>query len=370
MGSFHQGGTFVSHFDSHLSYRQPVNMRVLILGGTAFIGAAAARRLHGLGHEVTVFHRGKTNALLPARIEHVLGDRRELPKHAKTLTALKPDVVLDMLAMTEFDAREVVATFAGVAKRAVVISSCDVYRAFGVINGIESGAPEPVPLSEESRLREMRYLYRGSKPRPAEHPNRWMDHYEKILVERAFFSEPRLPATVLRLPMVFGEGDRQHRMFPYLRRMRDKRPAILLQDSMARWRGCRGYVGNMAEAIALCVVKPKAAGRVYHVAEAETFTERQWVERIGAICGWKGKVVELPEAELPMNLQAGINAAQDLVLDSSRIRRELGYGETVPMDEAIDRAAVWELDNYPEKIDPGMFDYKAEDEVLARLDTP
>lgn len=342
-------------------------MRILILGGTAFIGAAAARRLHMLGHEVTVFHRGKSNALLPGRIEHVLGDRRLLQDNAKTLTALKPDVVLDMLAMTEFDAREVVAMFTGVAKRVVVISSCDVYRAFGIVNGIESGGLEPVPLTEDSRLREMRYLYRGSKPRPLEHPNRWMDHYEKILVERAFMSEPRLPATVLRLPMVFGEGDKQHRMFPYLKRMRDKRPAILLQDTMARWRGCRGYVGNMAEAIALCLVNPKAAGGIYHVAEAETFSERQWVERIGAICGWKGKVIELPEAELPMNLQAGINAEQDLVLDSTKIRKELGYSETVPMEEAIDMAAVWELDNYPEKYDEGMFDYKAEDEVLARL---
>ena len=59
--------------------------------------------------------------------------------------------------------------------------------------------------------------------------------------------------------------------------------------------------------------------------------------------------------------------AQDLVLDSTKIRKELGYSETVPMEEAIDMAAVWELDNYPEKYDEGMFDYKAEDEVLARL---
>ena len=45
----------------------------------------------------------------------------------------------------------------------------------------------------------------------------------------------------------------------------------------------------------------------------------------------------------------------------------MGYSEKVPIEEAIDMAAVWELDNYPEKYDEGMFDYKAEDEVLARL---
>ena len=44
-------------------------------------------------------------------------------------------------------------TFRGVARRVVVISSIDVYRASGVLHGTESGQLEPVPLTEDSALR-------------------------------------------------------------------------------------------------------------------------------------------------------------------------------------------------------------------------
>jgi hypothetical protein len=53
-------------------------------------------------------------------------------------------------------------------------------------------------------------------------------------------SEPDLPATILRLPMGYGPGDYQHRLPSYLKRMDDKRPAIILPRSVAGWRGL-GY---------------------------------------------------------------------------------------------------------------------------------
>jgi hypothetical protein len=48
----------------------------------------------------------------------------------------------------------------------------------------------------------------------------------RVLVERAYMGEPKLPATILRLPIVYGPGDwRRHRMLPYVRRMTSiKRP--------------------------------------------------------------------------------------------------------------------------------------------------
>ena len=42
-------------------------MKVLVIGGTNFIGPPLVRRLVALGHEVAVFHRGRTQADLPAR---------------------------------------------------------------------------------------------------------------------------------------------------------------------------------------------------------------------------------------------------------------------------------------------------------------
>ncbi len=94
-----------------------------------------------------------------------------------------------------------------------------------------------------------------------------------------------LPPTVLWLPIVYGPGDEQHRLAPYLRRLLDRRPAILLEKGLARWRCLRGYVEDVA-AVALAVTHPAAAGRVDNVAAPTAHTEAEWVARIGAIVGW------------------------------------------------------------------------------------
>ena len=197
-------------------------MRILVIGGTRFIGAAAVRSLHGMGHEVTVFYRGRephTQADLPAGVVHVRGDRRRIAEHAADLRRLAPDVVLDMVAMTERDAHDLVAALDGTVPRLVAISSQDVYRAHGRLIGREPGPPDPVPLDEEAPLRERLYPYRGETPRPADDPRQWIDDYDKILVERVVMGTPDLQGTVLRLPMVYGPGDGQHRLFEHLKRM-------------------------------------------------------------------------------------------------------------------------------------------------------
>ncbi|MGD9140210.1 MAG: NAD-dependent dehydratase, partial [bacterium] len=53
-------------------------MRVLIIGGTRFMGPRVVARLACEGHEVTVFHRGKTTAELPQGVQEVVGDRNRL----------------------------------------------------------------------------------------------------------------------------------------------------------------------------------------------------------------------------------------------------------------------------------------------------
>ncbi len=96
------------------------------------------------------------------------------------------------------------------------------------------------------------------------------DDYEKILVEQVVMADPDLPGTILRLPMVYGPRDFRHRLFPYLQRIDDNRPAIVLAESIAQWRGPYGYVENVAEAIALAVTDERAANRIYNIAEHST----------------------------------------------------------------------------------------------------
>src|SRR6185437_677540 len=108
-------------------------MRILVIGGTQFIGPFVVRRLDRMGHEVTIFHRGQTEADLPPRVRHIHGARAHLSDFALELQRLAPEVVLDMRALTEYDARATVDAVRGIARRVVAISSMDVYHAFGVL---------------------------------------------------------------------------------------------------------------------------------------------------------------------------------------------------------------------------------------------
>ena len=339
-------------------------MKILIMGGTGFVGPRVVELLVEEGHGVAVFHRGRTVADLPVGVEHILGDRERLGDSTDEFRRFSPEVVVDVAPMLEEHARAVMETFGGLAVRVVAVSSGDVYRAYGRLTGLEPGPPDPVPLTEDAPLRERLYPYRAEEPRAADDPLRWADEYEKILVERAVMGDPGLPGTVLRFPAVYGPGDGQRRLFPYLKRMDDGRPAILLGEGMARWRWTRWHVENVAAAVALAATDERAAGRVYNVGEAEALTEAGWVGAIGGAAGWDGEVVSVPEDRLPGHLSMGLDTSQHLFTDTSRIREELGYEEPVPREEALRRSIRWERENPPERVDPATFDYAAEDAAL------
>jgi len=342
-------------------------MKILVIGGTNFIGPPVVRQLCAMGCEVTVFSRGKTQANLPAGVNYIRGDRTHLAEMKSEFERLAAQVVLDMIPYTEQDALTIMQTFKGIAQRVVAISSMDVYRAYDVLLGKESSVV-PVPLTEDSPLRQQLYPYWGLPEMPLD---RMADDYEKILVERLVMGNPNLPGTILRLPMVYGPKDPLHRLFPYIKRMDDRRPAIVLEESIAQWRGAYGYVENVAYAIALAVKNEWAKGRIYHVADAEVVSEAERISRVGQVAGWQGKVVTVPKAYIPAEQQLSLNTEQHWFVDTTRIRKELGYNEVVPLNEALRRTIEWHRTNPPHNIPqwsaPELLDYATEDTILTKL---
>jgi nucleoside-diphosphate-sugar epimerase len=153
-------------------------------------------------------------------------------------------------------------------------------------------------------------------------------------------------------------------MSPYLKRMLDDRPAILLDERTARWRTTRGYVENVGAAIAQATVDERAAGRIYNVGES-SLSEVEWVRQIGEAAGWHGEIVVAPDDVLPDSMRAGEELEQDLVTDTLRIRNELGFDPPIAFEDGIRRTVDWESAHFPPQAEP--LDYTAEDEVLQRL---
>jgi nucleoside-diphosphate-sugar epimerase len=337
-------------------------MRVLLIGGSGFIGPHVALPLIRDGHDVIVFHRGRSRA--PAGAREIIGDRRRLDEHAASLRGASADVVVDLVLSSGAQARMLMAIMRGHTSRVVALSSCDVYRACGITHGLEEGPLEPLPLTEASRLRTKLQTYPPAQIRVLQQVFGWVDEdYDKIPVEREVLGAPDLPGTVLRLPMVYGPGDPLRRFQPIVKRVADRRPRIPYSIAMAGWRGTKGYVAEVGAAIALAAVSAAATGQIYNVGESDALTELEWARRVAGTLQWDGEFVLLPDDRLPSYLRAPTNTAQQWVTDTTKIRRELGYRESVSRDEAIRRTVEWERVNPPAAFTPHQFDYAAEDAV-------
>jgi nucleoside-diphosphate-sugar epimerase len=339
-------------------------MKVLLIGGAGFIGPFVAQQLQRAGHSVTVFHRG--NRAVPADVAQIVGDRNRLADDRDRLAQEKWDVVIDFVLSSAPQAEQLMETFRGIAGRVVALSSMDVYRAWGVFYGFESG-PEELPIDEESAVRAKHIPYPPEVLKRVQQVYPWMNEdYEKILVERAVSGNPDLPATILRLPMIYGPGDPLHRFHPVLKRIDDGRRQIIFANDVALLRTPRGYVEDIAASIVLAAISPQAAGRIYNVCESEGFGELDWARKIAAAVNWDGEFVVLPHDRTPKHLLWPGNTAQHLVVRSDRIRQEFGYRETLPREEAFRRTIQWERAHTP--VYPlYQFDYAAEDEALRQF---
>ncbi len=91
--SFTADGVAASALVSVLK-KAPAKLKILILGGTGFIGPNQVRYAIERGHDVTLFNRGKTNADLFPKVKKLIGDRN-LPGGHDALKGEKFDVVID-----------------------------------------------------------------------------------------------------------------------------------------------------------------------------------------------------------------------------------------------------------------------------------
>lgn len=339
-------------------------MRVLVIGGNGFIGAPLVRELRAGGHEVAVLRRSAPTGLDAGSIG-IRGDRNSLGDCVAAIGEFAPQVIIDMILSSAKQAEAVVALAALMRARLVAISSMDVYRAWGVLLGTEPGGLEPLPIREDSPLRSGNRSYPSEAVTVMKQIFTWLTpDYDKVAVEQVVMGSGH-DNTVVRLPMVYGEGDPLRRMHPVVKRMQDGRPAILVPEDQAEWRGPRGFVENVAHAIVLAAVSDRARGRTYHVCEEPSVTDLEWMKKIAEAMEWSGRFVVLAREKTPKHLLLPVNAAQHAAADSSRIRTELGYREMVSIEDAIKRTVAWERANPPAGANFHQFDYEAEDAALS-----
>jgi 2'-hydroxyisoflavone reductase len=132
--------------------RTPRALRILVLGGTGFIGPHMVRRALDRGHEVTLFNRGRTNTHLFPDVEKLVGDR------AGPLDALRGrtwDVVIDNSGYYPSHVRASAEALHGSVDHYLFTSTIDAFRDFREVGLDESypiHPPDPDRPEDPSRF--------------------------------------------------------------------------------------------------------------------------------------------------------------------------------------------------------------------------
>jgi nucleoside-diphosphate-sugar epimerase len=319
-------------------------LRILVLGGTRFIGRAIVEQLAAGGHELLIVHRGQLEPddMPPAR--HLHTDRAGLASHREEIASFQPEAAIDCRALTRSDAQAALDATPNHLQW-VVVSSLDVYRAFGAV--LEDQESDPVPLDEESPVRTYRYPYRGKSP--------GMEEYDKLDVEETFLARG---ATIVRLPMVYGEHDYQLREEFILRRVRAGRARIPF--GAGTWLACRGYVRDVARGVELALHNYAATGEVFNLCEDRTYSMRMWALMILRAAGSQAELVRTADDALPEDLKTTGTMSQHIAASARKARAMLVWTTSDPF-ETLRTTVRWHLDNPPPNPDP---DFSADDRAL------
>lgn len=124
-------------------------MKILIIGGTRFLGRHLVHSALARGHQVTLFNRGLTNPALFPRVETILGDRE---KDWAELVGHEWDAVIDTCGYVPRIVHLSASGLAGSVSRYVFISSISAYAGFSKIGIDES---DPVGKMEDESVEEI-----------------------------------------------------------------------------------------------------------------------------------------------------------------------------------------------------------------------
>jgi nucleoside-diphosphate-sugar epimerase len=293
-------------------------MKLLVVGGTKFIGRAVVERALELGHDVAIFHRGETEPEDLADVLHIHGDNLAIADHIDEIKAFGADAVVDT---TQFEAdrtQAVVEALAGVVDRYVLVCSKDVYLAYGRLHRTEPGPHQAVPLTEESELRTLPGFGHT-------------EEIDNLYIEKVALGQDELPVTITRLPGVFGPRDYQRRIGVLIDKLEGSDGVVKLYPTMANFHWTWGYVFNIADMLIECALDRREGNHIYNLGFEMSLSYMEIHQLVADLLGWEGEIVATEDGlEVPTP-----DYTQQWNSDSSKFRRDFGYTDRIPMKEAF-----------------------------------
>jgi nucleoside-diphosphate-sugar epimerase len=310
-------------------------MRILVLGGTAWLGGEIVREAVRRGHEVTAFARGEAGSV-PDGAAFVRGDRDELGAYDEVARA-DWDAAIDV-ARQPGHVRGAIASLAERVRHWVFVSTCSVY--------------EPLPDLYTDESAPLLRAYEGELMTDPEQYGPAKVACEEAV--RAAFGDDR--AFIARVSLIGGPGDWSQRSSYWPARFAhpsNPEGRVLVPDApdvLTQITDVRDFAAFLVDA-----AERRHAGTANVTGETLTFAEHLAVAQ--RIAGWSGQLVAADEdwlADHGVDYWAGPRSlplwlrGEDIALnshDSTRAER-LGLRRR-PLEETLRDAAAWEAERTP-----------------------
>ncbi|NJR69911.1 MAG: NAD-dependent epimerase/dehydratase family protein [Synechococcales cyanobacterium CRU_2_2] len=207
-------------------------MRILVMGGTRFIGVYLTRLLVEQGHEVVLFNRGNRPAPV-AGVEQIQGDRTDPAQLKAKLAGQSFDAIFDNNGRERSDTEPLVEIFKGKIQQFIYVSSAGVYQ-----KSDEMPLREGDPLDPKSR------------------------HRGKFETED-YLREQQIPFTAVRPVYIYGPQNYNPLEVWFFDRIVRDRPIPIPGNGQHLTQ--LGHVQDLATAMVAMLGNARAIGQIYNI---------------------------------------------------------------------------------------------------------
>jgi nucleoside-diphosphate-sugar epimerase len=253
-------------------------MKILVIGGTSFIGKLLVPQLVKAGHEVTILHR-KAKHDYGKKVGNLMADRNDTESLQKALTGQRFDAVYDNVYDWErgTTATQVEATVKLTADRLQRYIFTSSVAAYG--DGLNHHEADALA--------------------PDDHPDAYVRN--KAMSERLLFRlyhRFKLPVVTLRPPFIYGPNNPFYREQFFWDRLRDGRQIILPGDGRRLMQFV--YVKDLVWAMVKVLDEPQAVGQAFNIANPRPVTQEELIEALAGAAKKKLSIARLPRRQILM----------------------------------------------------------------------
>jgi nucleoside-diphosphate-sugar epimerase len=254
-------------------------LKILVIGGTRFVGLRLVRFLESKGHDITLLNRGRTEVRLPSSIKRLYADRREPATVKSALQGKSFEAVFDMTGYQAANLEPILEILEGKVGHYVFQSTCGVY-ADSEILPVTEDFPYLVPEDETDN----QFAYEKGKI-----------ECEKFLLKA--HRERGFPVTIFRCPFIYGpENWMDEREGSYFARLLMGRKIIVPGNGSTI--NHFTHVDDLARAYLSVIGKERTLGQAYNIADAEAFTINGYIDTIARIAGVIPQKIHLEPRDL------------------------------------------------------------------------